>query len=186
MPRLAIISLGALGGALLEACARRPFFDSIVVATRDTAHAMAKANNARIGAALEGVFPDISVVSFDMHAPDAPLRLRDLQADVVFAAPSMMPWWRIGQLSGTRRDAVEARGLSAFDLVDLPRAAMLLAQGAGRLIRHEEDRGVVAVLDRRLVSRRYGLRIIRTLPGFRRTTDRRRALNELSDMVGAG
>jgi ATP-dependent DNA helicase DinG len=82
-------------------------------------------------------------------------------------------------LHQARRDAVEARGGSAFDLVDLPRAAMLLAQGAGRLIRHETDRGVVAVLDRRLVSKRYGIRIIRTLPGFRRTTDRRRVLQEL-------
>ena len=86
-------------------------------------------------------------------------------------------------LHQARRDAVEARGGSAFELVDLPRAAMLLAQGAGRLIRRETDRGVVAVLDRRLVSKRYGLHIIRTLPGFRRTTDRRRALSELADIA---
>ena len=86
-------------------------------------------------------------------------------------------------LHQARRDAVEARGGSAFDLVDLPRAAMLLAQGAGRLIRHETDRGVVAVLDRRLVSKRYGIRIIRTLPGFRRTTDRRRVLQELEGIT---
>ena len=88
-------------------------------------------------------------------------------------------------LHQARRDAVEARGGSAFDLVDLPRAAMLLAQGAGRLIRHETDRGVVAVLDRRLVSKRYGLRIIRTLPAFRRTTDRRRVRAELAEIAAS-
>jgi ATP-dependent DNA helicase DinG len=87
-------------------------------------------------------------------------------------------------LHQARREAVEARGLSAFDLVDLPRAAMLMAQGAGRLIRGETDRGVVAVLDRRLVSMRYGIRIIRTMPQFARTTDRRRAFAYLSELTG--
>ena len=41
-------------------------------------------------------------------------------------------------------------GRAAFELIDLPRAATLLAQGAGRLIRSGTDRGVVAVLDPRL------------------------------------
>lgn len=86
-------------------------------------------------------------------------------------------------LHQARREAVESRGLSAFDLVDLPRAAMLMAQGAGRLIRGESDRGVVAVLDRRLVSMRYGIRIIRTMPQFLRTTDRRRALTYLEALA---
>lgn len=89
-------------------------------------------------------------------------------------------------LHQARREAAEAKGLSAFEMVDLPRAAMLLCQGAGRLIRHERDRGVVAVLDRRLVSKRYGLHIIRTLPPFRRTTDRRRVLDELAVIGAAG
>lgn len=114
MSRLAIISLGALGGALLEACARRPVFESIVVATRDVDNARAKANNARIGAGLEGFYPDIEEVFFDMHAEDAPSRLADLGADVVFASPSMMPWWQIGQLSGERRDRMASAPFAAF------------------------------------------------------------------------
>jgi len=88
-------------------------------------------------------------------------------------------------LNQARREAVEARGLSAFDMVDLPRAAMLMAQGAGRLIRGETDRGVVAVLDQRLVAKRYGLRIIRTMPDFVRTTERRRAIQYLQDLTAA-
>lgn len=86
-------------------------------------------------------------------------------------------------LNQARREAVEARGMSAFDRVDLPNAAMMMAQGAGRLIRNETDRGMVAVLDRRLISMRYGIRIIRTMPRFLRTTDRRRALSFLSGVL---
>jgi ATP-dependent DNA helicase DinG len=81
-----------------------------------------------------------------------------------------------------KRDAVSARGGSAFDEVDLPRAAMLLAQGAGRLIRSERDRGVVAVLDCRLATRRYGRRILLTLPGFARTSDGTRARRYLDSL----
>ena len=57
-------------------------------------------------------------------------------------------------------------------LVDLPRAATLLAQGAGRLIRTADDRGVVAVLDPRLAKAGYRWDIVRALPPMRRTRDR--------------
>ena len=61
----------------------------------------------------------------------------------------------------------------AFQAVDLPRAATLLAQGAGRLIRSTVDRGVVAVLDPRLAnSRSYRWDVVRALPPMRRTRDR--------------
>jgi ATP-dependent DNA helicase DinG len=50
-------------------------------------------------------------------------------------------------------------------------AALLLAQGSGRLIRSHTDRGVVAVLDSRLATARYGEFLIRSLPPFWRTTD---------------
>lgn len=74
-------------------------------------------------------------------------------------------------LHQAQREAVEARGGSAFGAVDLPRAATLLAQGVGRLIRSETDRGVVAVLDRRLATERYGRLILRSLPPMPRTSD---------------
>ena len=63
-------------------------------------------------------------------------------------------------------------GSRAFQLVDLPRAATLLAQGAGRLIRSAEDRGVVAVLDPRLATASYRDVLLSTLPPMRRTVDR--------------
>ena len=69
-----------------------------------------------------------------------------------------------------RRDRA---GGAAFRTIDLPRAATLLAQGAGRLIRSTTDRGVVAVLDPRLAtSRSYRWDLIRALPPMRRTKDR--------------
>jgi ATP-dependent DNA helicase DinG len=61
-----------------------------------------------------------------------------------------------------------AAGDRAFAQVTLPPAAILLAQGAGRLIRSTSDRGVVVVLDPRLANARYGEVLLRTLPPFYR------------------
>jgi len=63
-------------------------------------------------------------------------------------------------------------GSRAFSVVDLPRAATLLAQGSGRLIRSAEDRGVVAVLDPRLATASYRGVLLATLPPMRRTVER--------------
>ncbi|MCU1460381.1 MAG: putative ATP-dependent helicase, partial [Acidimicrobiales bacterium] len=63
----------------------------------------------------------------------------------------------------------ERSGARAFEEVDLPRAATLLAQGAGRLIRSMTDRGVVAVLDPRLAKAGYRNRLLAGLPPMRRT-----------------
>lgn len=68
-----------------------------------------------------------------------------------------------------RRDKA---GPAAFRLVDLPRAATLLAQGAGRLIRTTTDRGVVAVLDPRLSRANYAHDLVKALPPMRRTRNR--------------
>jgi ATP-dependent DNA helicase DinG len=62
-------------------------------------------------------------------------------------------------------------GARAFQLVDLPRAATLLAQGAGRLIRTSEDRGVVAVLDPRLANATYRGVLLATVPPMRRSVE---------------
>lgn len=65
-----------------------------------------------------------------------------------------------------------ALGPRAFELIDMPRAATLLAQGVGRLVRSREDRGVVAVLDRRLGKARYRWQLVHALPPMRRTRSR--------------
>ncbi len=66
----------------------------------------------------------------------------------------------------------ERAGPSAFSSVDLPRAGTLLAQGAGRLIRSAQDRGVVAVLDSRLATARYRGALLARVPPMKRTVDR--------------
>jgi len=70
-----------------------------------------------------------------------------------------------------RAAAADAAGANGFMSVSVPRAALLLAQGAGRLIRSVDDRGVVAVLDPRLVTARYGRFLRQSLPEFWETTD---------------
>lgn len=74
-------------------------------------------------------------------------------------------------LAEARRQAATKAKRNAFAAVDLPRAAILLAQGAGRLIRSTTDRGVVAVLDRRLASASYRWTLVNSLPAMRRTKD---------------
>jgi ATP-dependent DNA helicase DinG len=66
----------------------------------------------------------------------------------------------------------ERAGPAAFAVVDVPHAAVRLAQGAGRLIRTATDRGVVAVLDPRLAESSYRAAILAALPPMRRTRDR--------------
>jgi ATP-dependent DNA helicase DinG len=66
----------------------------------------------------------------------------------------------------------ELLGAAAFDAIDVPRAATMLAQASGRLIRTADDRGVVAVLDPRLGTARYRWDIVKALPPMRRTRDR--------------
>ncbi len=78
-----------------------------------------------------------------------------------------------------RAEAVQARGGNGFMAVAATQAALLLAQGSGRLIRTETDRGVVAVLDPRLVTARYGSFLVRSMPPFWRTTDRAVVLDAL-------
>lgn len=70
-----------------------------------------------------------------------------------------------------RKEAADAEGRSGFMEVAATHAALLLAQGAGRLLRHITDRGVVSVLDPRLRTKRYGSYLLRSLPPFWSTTD---------------
>ena len=59
---------------------------------------------------------------------------------------------------------MESQGINSFSAEALPKAAMRLRQALGRLIRSENDNGVLLVLDRRLVQTKYGKRILKALP----------------------
>ena len=70
-----------------------------------------------------------------------------------------------------RAAQADKAGGSGFMQVSMPRAALLLAQGTGRLIRSETDRGVVAILDSRIINKRYGSVLLNSMPPLWRTTD---------------
>ncbi|UMB71096.1 ATP-dependent DNA helicase [Mycobacterium paraterrae] len=74
-------------------------------------------------------------------------------------------------LLSARQRAVAAAGGNGFMAVAASHAALLLAQGAGRLLRGTDDRGVVAVLDSRMATARYGGYLRASLPPFWATTD---------------
>ncbi|QYL15703.1 ATP-dependent DNA helicase [Mycolicibacterium pallens] len=78
-----------------------------------------------------------------------------------------------------RQRAVAARGGNGFMTVAASHAALLLAQGAGRLLRRADDRGVVAVLDSRMATARYGSYLRASLPPFWSTTDPERVKQAL-------
>lgn len=82
-------------------------------------------------------------------------------------------------LSTARQRAVTEAGGNGFMAVAATHAALLLAQGAGRLIRRSSDRGMVAVLDPRLITARYGAYLRASMPDFWPTTNRDLALRAL-------
>ena len=82
-------------------------------------------------------------------------------------------------LASARTQAIQSMGGNGFMAVSATHAALLLAQGAGRLIRRGDDRGVVAFLDSRMMTARYAGFLQRSLPPFWPTTDRALVLNAL-------
>lgn len=82
-----------------------------------------------------------------------------------------------------RKEAADAAGRNGFMEVAATHAALLLAQGAGRLLRSVDDRGVVAILDSRIVTARYGSFFLRSIPPFWRTEDGTVVKNALKRLV---
>ncbi|MCX2979376.1 ATP-dependent DNA helicase DinG [Halieaceae bacterium IMCC14734] len=82
-------------------------------------------------------------------------------AKIPFAVPDT-------PLESALAEWVEARGGNSFMELSVPDAALKLVQASGRLLRTEQDSGVVTILDRRLVTRRYGKAILDSLPAFKR------------------
>jgi ATP-dependent DNA helicase DinG len=83
-------------------------------------------------------------------------------------------------LMSARQKSVEEHGGNGFMAVAATHAALLMAQGAGRLIRASGDRGVVAVLDPRLATARYGGFLRASMPDLWYTTDRNQVRRSLA------
>ena len=106
---------------------------------------------------------------------------RSLQLVVIDRIPFPRP---DDPLASARQRAVAARGGNGFMTVAAAQAALLLAQGSGRLLRTVDDRGVVAILDPRLATARYGGFLRASLPPYWTTFDPqivRAALRRLAD-----
>ncbi|PID98492.1 MAG: ATP-dependent helicase [Actinomycetales bacterium] len=86
-------------------------------------------------------------------------------------------------LMQARQRAVSENGGNGFMAVSAAHAALLLAQGTGRLIRRSEDRGVVAVLDPRLVKARYGSFLRSAMPDFWVTNDLETTIGSLKRLA---
>jgi len=92
-------------------------------------------------------------------------------------------------IMSARAEAIQNAGGNGFIAVSATHSALRLAQASGRLIRSSADRGVVAVLDPRLRTARYGEFLIRSIPPFWQTTDQSvalAALERLRDADGGG
>jgi ATP-dependent DNA helicase DinG len=110
---------------------------------------------------------------------------RSLQLVVIDRIPFPRP---DDPLASARQRAVAARGGNGFMAVAAAQAALLLAQGTGRLLRTVDDRGVIAVLDPRLATARYGSFLRASLPPYWSTYDpqiARSALRRLAEAASA-
>ncbi|MCB1644014.1 MAG: ATP-dependent DNA helicase DinG [Pseudomonadales bacterium] len=84
---------------------------------------------------------------------------------IIIKIPFAVPDDPVG---ATLSEWIEQRGGNSFAEIMVPDAALRLVQACGRLLRTEADTGVVTLLDRRLVSQRYGRLLLNALPPFRR------------------
>jgi ATP-dependent DNA helicase DinG len=83
-----------------------------------------------------------------------------------------------------RIDALKSRGGSPFTELQLPQAVLALKQGVGRLIRDNDDTGVMAICDPRLKRRGYGRTFIAALPPMQGTESEDEALRFLRERTG--
>jgi ATP-dependent DNA helicase DinG len=74
------------------------------------------------------------------------------------------------------------KGGNAFSEIQIPQAVITLKQGAGRLIRDGNDRGVLVICDNRLVTKQYGQSFIGSLPNMKRTRSIQQACDFLSSI----
>jgi len=81
-----------------------------------------------------------------------------------------------------RIKAIDAEGGNAFFQYQVPAAVITLKQGFGRLIRSLNDRGLLALLDNRILKKQYGRVFVESLPDYRRTTE----LGVVEEWFGAG
>ncbi|MDA9093532.1 ATP-dependent DNA helicase [Methylophilaceae bacterium] len=73
-------------------------------------------------------------------------------------------------------------GINAFMSMQLPEAIIRLKQGVGRLIRDDNDKGVMVICDKRIIEKSYGIKIWKSLPPFKRTRNESAVINFLEEL----
>jgi Rad3-related DNA helicase len=137
-------------------------------------------------AALEALRDDPTAVLFGVKSfwegVDVPGQA--LRCLVIVKLPFAVPSDPIIQ---ARQERVEERGLNGYDEFYVPNAVIGFRQGIGRLIRTKADRGVVFVLDRRILLRRYGERFLQSMPSCRvERGPLRKCIAQAREMLGGG
>jgi ATP-dependent DNA helicase DinG len=176
--------VAAAGGRALVLCTSRRAVDRLAACLREETDHVVLAQGDEANAQLAARFTDDETsclvatrafwVGLDVPGPACVLVVIDR---LPFARPD-------DPLEQARREAAEQSGGSGFRDVDLPSAALVLAQGTGRLVRRRDDRGVVAVLDPRLATAGYRSVLLDALPPMRRVVDRATVVEFLGQAVG--
>ena len=125
---------------------------------------------------LQGQLPKARLLSLFIEEPSVLFATSSFWEGVDVPGPALslvvidrLPFASPGHpLVAARIEALRRRGIDPFSAYQLPQAAIALRQGFGRLVRSRSDRGIVAVLDRRIVTRGYGRIFLRTLPDVAR------------------
>ena len=133
---------------------------SVIIQGEKSKQAMLSAHKARIDQGQSSVLFGLASFAEGVDLPGN--YLKDV---IITKLPFSVP---DDPVDATLAEWVESRGGNAFQEISVPAASIKLTQAAGRLLRTEEDSGRVVLLDRRVVTRRYGQALIDALPPFAR------------------
>jgi ATP-dependent DNA helicase DinG len=175
----AVALVDAAGGRALVLCTSRKNVDTFAKLLRErTEHRVLAQGDADVGQLTRTFAADETSVLVGTRSfwqgIDAP------GVACVLVVIDKIPFPMVSDpLMSARKERARDAGLSDFGTVDLPEAALVLAQGAGRLIRRIGDKGVVAVLDARLATKDYRTQLLAGLPPFKRSV----TLSEACDFL---
>jgi ATP-dependent DNA helicase DinG len=173
--------VNAAGGRALVLCTSRANVERFAELLRkETTHVVLAQGDADVGQLTRSFVDDETSVLVGTRSFWAGIDAPGVSCLLVVI--DRIPFPPLGDpLHAARQERAQAAGLNAFATVDLPAAALVLAQGAGRLIRRRTDRGVVAVLDARLATQRYRRELLVAMPPLKRSIDVDEACAFLAD-----
>ncbi len=145
-----------VGSLLPEALSER-----LLVQGDGSKQALLDAHRARIDAGERSYLIGLASFAEGVDLPDDYCR-HVIIVKIPFAVPD-------DPIDQAMAEWAEHRGRNAFYEISVPDAALKLVQACGRLIRHEGDHGRITMLDRRIVTQRYGELLLRSLPPYRRS-----------------